>query len=287
MKKIFSSTLKGVLGSLVLTSLLISSAAFTASIEEAQDLFSSRDYNPQGIANAKSSADMYAQLASTTTDPGQKAELLTLQSASLYFVGDASTNNSEKIKYHLQGKDVALSAAAILEKRHGEAKEEAFKETLARSYFWFGANMARWGEANGILSSLGQWPTVQRYMEYIIEMGQAHVEYYGANRVLGRAYYKLPFPLGSNRKSLAYLEEAFNQTLDDGGDVSLHALNVIYYADTLIAIGGSANREKARQILTKFIEKTKDQEAIDQYNPDRIPETRREVGLAKDVLDRL
>lgn len=267
--------------------LLVALPAFSASREEADALYARRDSTPEGMNLAWQAANMYAELASNTSSAADKAQLLIRQSMAIYFVGDMSVNSDEKIKFYSLGKEVALNAASILEKVPGEAKDPANTELLAHAYYWYGVNLGKWGEASGILSSLGQWPTLRKYMEYIINMGQEDIEYYGASRTLGRAYFKLPYPLGSTSKSLSYLEEAFNNTLDSKKEISVYGLNVVYYAETLLAVGGEENKRKARNILEKLVEKGNNPSWFMTYNPDRIPETKKEIELAKNILSNM
>ncbi|MBF0314169.1 MAG: hypothetical protein HQK50_17805 [Oligoflexia bacterium] len=259
-------------------------SAFATSLEEADALYASRAYSVPGVNSAKSAAIAYGELAVAAEDKVEKAELGIKQSGAFYFAGDASVASSERINYFLLGKDAALKAASYLEKSEGVVADEENTEVLARAYFWFSANLARWGEANGILSSLGQLPTLYKYTGYVSEMGQDQVDMYGINRVLGRVAFKLPFPMGSNKKALAYYEEAFDRSLCDDGDISAHGLNVIFYAEVLIAVGGEENKAKARSILNAFVSKGASMDSLMAYNPDRIPETLKEIEDAKNML---
>ena len=68
-------------------------------------------------------------------------------------------------------------------------------------------------------------------MENIIdELEVPEVEYYGAHRILGRAYFKIPKLLGgSMRKSLRYLKTACELTMHPTAGISKYATNVTYY----------------------------------------------------------
>jgi tetratricopeptide (TPR) repeat protein len=121
-------------------------------------------------------------------------------------------------------------------------------------------------------------------MGYIERLGEKDVEYFGGNRILGWAYFKLPFPLGDKSKALELLEEACDQTLDSNGNISIHSTNVVYYAQILAAKGKEA---KAKDILKKFIKVGSSEESLREYNEDRIPETLEEIEEAKKILERL
>ncbi|MBF0363064.1 MAG: hypothetical protein HQK49_18735 [Oligoflexia bacterium] len=269
-------------------SLSLSVKALDFTKEDADKVFNQRDVGVEGLKIALKAADMYVQIANAESDTLNKAEGFIGQASALYFVGDNSVDNSEKIKYHLQAKEVALKAAALLEKKPGEALNESYSEPLARAYFWFGAALGKWGEANGIINSLFQVPSLKKYMQYIYDLGEEQVIEYGAPRILGRLLYKLPGIFGGDtKKSLEYLEKANNSSLCDAGDISRHSTNVVYYADTLISIGGEENKKKARKILEALVKKGESMESLNLYSPDLIAEAKRDIEIAKNTLKNL
>jgi hypothetical protein len=252
-------------------SFLLCSLTGFANTQTAEDLFKARGENTQ---NAFKSYEIYLQMAQTETNKDVKAEDYWHASQAVYYVGSKAIDNADKKKYHQLGYEAAAKGVALLEGQISSLNPSQ-KEALANSYYFYGAHLGKWGEANGIASSLGRWPELQETMKKIIAMKMAHVQDYGAYRILGRAFYKLPFPLGSNKKALKYLETAFEET-KNGQDVSHHGLNIIYYANVLIA---EDNKALAKSILSSFV--TKDPMTL---NIDRIPETKDEIFEAKEIL---
>lgn len=254
------------LKSLTLASLLAFSVSTMAQVNEAEmakDLYSQRGETAVGIENSAKAADIYGRLADAeTVDMAKKATLLNKESQAAYYVGTQMKTDEAKIPVFLRAMQAADEAIVAM---GDETKlDEAGKEILATAYYYSGANLGKWAEANGIASSLGRWGELQEKMKKVIALKKESVQAYGAHRILGRAYYKLPAPLGSNKKADAYLKAAFEKTMNADG-ISIHGLNVLFYADLLIATDRKAD---AKTILTKFVA-AKPAE----LNADRAPET--------------
>lgn len=262
------------------------SSSYAATREEADSKFKARGPEGAALENSAQAAAMYADLykeATSGSDVLEQASLLIEQSKALYYFGDHSQNNDVKKNEHDLGMKVAEQAAQLLHKPGlpTEPKEEDYRTAIASAWYWHCANMGKWGLANGILNSLRQWPDLRKKTEYIYALGEEDVESYGAHRILARAYYSLPFPLGDNSKALELMQEANEQTLDSTGEISSHSTNVIYYADVLIA---KNKKDLAKKILQKLIERSSN---LEEYNEDRIPESKEDIEIAKRTLERL
>ena len=194
--------------------------------------------------------------------PDLKFEVLVFDSRVLYAKGSKTVGDKNKIVVYAQ----ALNQAA-------EAK--AVNPNLAEAYFWYAANLGRWAEANGILASLKRKKELIENTEAVYDRetqdakpGEDY-EDRGADRILGRLYFKLPgFAGGSQEKALRYLSVAYEKGRQ-------YALNVVYYAETLYA-GGAADKDRARQILDELL--SHDPAA---YHPNRVPETLEEFDMAR------
>ena len=259
----------------LILSLLLSFNLFAQDIseEKAEELFEDRG---KTVANAQAASDMYVKLAADSTDKAEKATFLWKASEATYYVGRMATKKKDKIAIHGRGFEVAQTAITMLE---GNIEDPDQEEALAQALYFWGANKGKWGEAKGIISSLGQWPALRNAMEKIINMGYEDIESYGANRILGRAYFKIPAGMGGNRElSEKYLVEAMEETFDEEYGVSTHGLNNIYLADFY----QKKNRAKACDILNKFVKV--DPEMLDD---ERIPETKQEIVQAQAKINDL
>lgn len=242
--------------------------AFAQTIEEAKDLFAKRG---EDVENAKKAAKMYVKLAEKAEAKLDQTKLYNDAALSFYYVGTQMKDAGKKMEFFNEGIGAAILATEAIEDTAATHEE---KEQLAISYYRYGSNLGKWAEANGVASSLSKWKNLKNTMEYIISMGFEAIEAYGPSRILGRAYYKLPSPLGSKSKSRYYLSQAFDNTLK--GDISVNGLNNLFYADLLIATGEA---DVAKKILTSFV-------AVDAttFNLERIPETKQEIEEAKTKL---
>jgi len=274
-------TLKNV--SSVLLSFLLTATYFANaadSVEEAANLYALRAEVRSGpeTSFALEAAQMYERLGQVANTTQAMAELGIRQSEALYWVGTHSTNTNESIAVHKKAYEVAQSLFSL--------EGSISSETLAQAYYFYGANLGKWGEPQSSVVKAQNWPKLKAAMQKILDLKQDAVEDYGVHRILGRAYYKLPWPLGSNSDSLSELRMAFEPTRAVVNGVkqkfSRHGTNNVFLAETLIAIGGDDELDEAEEILRGFI-------AADQSTlyPERRPENEEEVLNAKNLLESL
>lgn len=271
---------------LFLMMILSFNALANENIQTADSLFAARDLDETGMKRALEASNIYAAEANSESSLEMKSEYLIKSSESIYFFADNSESKDVKKEYFLKGAQLALDAAALLESNPGKPsmpKDLAQKGRLAQAYYWYGVNKGRWAEANGVLNSLSAWPTVKEYMDFIIDdLKEPQTQFYGANRILGKAYMKLPIPWGSNKESLNYLSEAFEKTIGNDPDgISSYGINCLYYAEILETTG---ERELAKMILEALVSKGESEESLRQYNPERVPESKKEIKAAKAAL---
>jgi hypothetical protein len=185
---------------------VLSFSAFASTPEEAQRLFEKRGESP---TNALAAADIYRNLASSSRDPRVQAEMKLKEAEAIYFVGYKAPMNPKEPKLRLfeRGYTAADQASRFFE-------AQGMNSEAALAGFWYGSNLGKWGETNGVLASLRRWPELKARSMRIRELDPTVAEY-GANRILGKAYLSIPFE--SNEEGLAFLQEAFDNTL-----VSLH-----------------------------------------------------------------
>ena len=255
----------------ILCAVLISVPAWSMSYDEAESLWETRGEN---ITNAFSASKMYGSLANTEEAGSyERGEALLLQTEALFFYADTSSNIDTKKKFHKAGEEVALKAVRIF-------KSEGDDENTALSYFWAGAHLGKWGIANGILASLFKVKTMRKYIDQIKNNDGKELLSFGYNRLLGRLLFKLPWPKGDKKEALRLAKEGFESTINEDFGVSEHGLNNIYYAQSLIAAG---NKGLAKSILTKFVNIRN----YEDFNSERMPETKTEQALARKLLQGL
>ena len=181
-------------------------------------------YNQRGdLAKAKEALGKYREAAALGED---KYEAYWRMARVEYWIGDRTADNKEKKVIFGLGIEEAKKAVELGPKR-------------ADGHFWLGVNYGSYGEAKGVLKSLSLVGPRKAEMGAVLRI-DAGYENGGANRVLGRVYYKLPgFVGGSNKKSLLNLLRSKQLGPKDG-------LTRIYLAETYLALD---EVEKAREEL--------------------------------------
>jgi tetratricopeptide (TPR) repeat protein len=112
----------------------------------------------------------------------------------MYYIGDNSPRNDEKLKIFKQAMNLCKQAVAMRPDR-------------VEGHYWLGVHTGSYGEARGVLKSLFLKNDIIRAMERSIAIDGAY-EQGGAYCVLGRLYFKVPGLFGgSNKKSRRYLEK--------------------------------------------------------------------------------
>jgi len=162
---------------------------------------------------AKAALDLFAQAAAA--DP-RSYEARWEGARASYFYGAYTreeASDSEKVALFLDGIDRAKAAVAL-------------RPDGVEGHFWLGVLYGVYGEAKGIFKALSVVPDIRKEMDFCLQKDET-VECFGAHRVLGRLYYKLPgFKGGDNQKSLDHLQKAVT-------GCPTNALSKLYYAETL------------------------------------------------------
>ncbi len=268
---------------LLLSLLIASSIATAATVEDAKNLYSKRGENKE---NALEAAKIFGELASKEANDVKKSSYLISKSEAIYFYSNRVNSKKEKIKYYTQGYETALTAANLVASEPGVAKSEDLKTQLSRAYYFYSANLGKWGEAKGVLNSLSKWPTLKKHLNYIRKNDDT-VEDYGAYRILGRAYIKVPFE--SNNQGLKFLEKAYNSTKasdEVGIDISKNITNVNYY---LFALIENDEDNTYCEVYERFQDLSDaGQETWNKLHPNMIPETTdgiKEISSDKDYTE--
>ncbi len=249
---------------ILLCMMMLSLPAMSASLEEAQALFAKRGENPNFALQA---ADMYRSLATQTRDQEVQAEMKLFEAQAIYFSAykmPASPKNPKLAAFE-RGYEAANLAVTYFARTGNKTSE-------AKSLYWYGSNLGKWGETNGVLASLRKWPELKEKTLRIRQLDPTVYDY-GANRILGKAYLSVPFE--SNEEGLAFLQESFDQTLvtipSEDMTISRNPVNNSYLLDAYM------NRNRVAQFCPLF-ENFDDylfagEELWSEISPDLIPET--------------
>lgn len=256
--------------------LLISSFGFaensdaTDALRKAQDLYAQREVtdNNGKYSNIETAIAHLSQAAIIAETEETQYDIAILTSRCNYWLGQHSSNKEYKLEKFQAAMVAANSAKAI-------------NDEYAEGFYFYGVALSRWAETNGVMSSLGKKDELMKAMKDTKiritredEKGET-VDGRGADRILGRVYYKLPgFAGGSRSESLKYLSVAFN-------DEPKYFINGIFYAETLADGGSKDELAKGCEILKDILSKNPE----DGY-PERLPENKEDIADAKVVFNK-
>jgi len=195
---------------LVLTSPVLADDAADKLIKRGDKYYGNRG---KGVKWVEKAIECYEKALAVDTKSVKASWRLALSS---YWLGGKTEGAAAKMKIFQKGIDAAKRAITLDDKS-------------VESHYWLGVCYGKYGEAKGIMNSLGLVPHIKKEMNRVLELDKTYA-HGGAYVVLGRMYYKLPgIAGGSNEKSLEYLNKAVKT--DKG-----HLLAHLFLADTLIAL---------------------------------------------------
>jgi tetratricopeptide (TPR) repeat protein len=142
------------------------------------------------------------------------------------------------------------------------------KDDCVQCHFWLAVSYGKYGEAKGVLQSLGLVPHMKDALEKARKLDDTY-EWAGVYRVLGRLYFKLPAVSGGDNKlAEEYLRKAVRMSPE-------HLMNVRFLAELLLSVG---KKDEAKEILKKIID-TPD----DTLLKDKLPEMKEERDEARRI----
>ena len=212
--------------------LVLTLAAGVAAAQEATTLDQARAAYAARADEAQARAAVELCAAAAKADP-TSYEARWLGAAAAYYYGTyprEEAPDKEKMAIFQRGIDLAKEAIALQPKG-------------VEAHFWLGVLYGVYGEAKGIMKSLSLVPEIKQEMQLTLEADQPF-EGWGADRVLGRMYFKLPFfKGGDNKKSIEHLERSL-------AGAPTNALTRVYLAATYKSEGMKDKaREQCRHVL--------------------------------------
>ncbi len=189
-----------------------SSILFSQSVEEliaqADDLYNEM----KDMETAEKALELYRQALGVTED---KYEPYWKIARVQYYIGAHTAEKKDKKIIFSQGVYHAKKAMALQpEKTDG--------------HYWLGVNNGKYGEVKGVMKSLSLVKPIKKSMFKIIEIDRGY-EDGGADRVLGRVFFKVPgIAGGSKDKSLEHLEKSKELGPED-------PITRVYLAETYLA----------------------------------------------------
>ncbi len=193
---------------MVILSLVLGVFAQENPLKRADELVANRE-NPQQVLQAMEI--LKKEMATHPYEAGWRY----LKAA--YYFGKKCKDKNRKIKVYQE----AIKIGEDLVKKYPDKVE---------GHFWLGVVYGVYGEARGVMKSLFLVKPIKRQMKEVLRLDPQY-NCGGAQRVLGRLYYKVPGLFGGSKtKSLEYLRESKKICPNS-------LLTRIYLAETLIAKG--------------------------------------------------
>ncbi len=206
--------------------------------------------------------------AKEAVDADLRYDVLVFHSKVLYWIGNHIVDKAPAKVAFEKGYTLAAEAKAI-------------NADYPEAFYFYAVNLARWAKKNGIVESLQRKGELMDNLRMAIErtnrdgVAGEEIEFYGANRVLGKMYYELPgFAGGSWAKSTENLTIAYEKAPN-------HSLNVIYYAEVLMK-GSKEDEKKACVVLATML--AQDPATL---LPERAQETTEDFVEAKELFTKL
>jgi len=238
---------------------------------KATQLYQQRDFvDANGkYSNVISAIEILNSANTAAEDEDLKFDIVILTSRCHYWLAQHSQDKASKITLFQAAMDSAKLAKSI-------------SNDYAEGFYYYGVALGRWAEANGISESLGRKDElIQSMKDSKIRSTRQDakgetIDGMGPDRILGRAYYKLPFFAGGSRsESIKYLSNAYNNE-------PKFFLNGIFYAETLSDGGSTAEVAQACQILKELSNKKPEDGQIT-----RIPENKEDILDAQKAFKKI
>lgn len=265
---------------LMLCLVLLSTQVFADTQIEAERLYKARGEKKE---NTLSAAKIYEDLANTTTDEREKGLLLIKQSQSLYYYGGLISSKNQKKSNYIKAYTAAKKAINLLSASKGVPKTNVSNSELALAHYFYAINLARWGQANGISSSIRKLPELMRNLNLVSKL-DASVEDFGALRTTGRTKHKVPKTLArlmglkkfGKDDAMDDLFRAYDETLvyveELDVEISRNSTTVVYLLDVLADLeerGDFCEIYRAAKAVANASD-----EVLATINPSQVPEAK-------------
>ena len=267
-----------------LIGLMISAQAMAVTSTDADQLFAKRG---EDFKNALAAANLYKTAAEGSRSNNDLVDNKIGESSALYYYGNKVATKAEKISTFVRAYEAAQLAITKASASKGVPAAGFTKTDLAKAHYFYAINLARWGNANGITSSIGKLPELMENLELVNTLDES-VEEYGSLRTSGRVRFKVPSALArlrglSNFSTEDALEDLFNAydnsriTVEEADvETAANTTTTIYLLDVLANLG---ERGDFCEIFSGMRELSKlSDEVLVKYFPTKMPESKADIA---------
>ena len=215
---------------LILVVFCLFGLAFFAFSQSAEELVAQADGMLMSLADMDTAKDILAKYETAAETMGNTYDLNWKMSRILYHIGNHTAD--KKMQQDIFSQAIVLAEKAI-----------ALEPEKPDGHFWLAVNNGKFGESKGVMKSLGLVKPIKESLNKVIQLDRAYEEG-GADRVLGRVFFKVPGIAGGDKdQSLVHLLKSLEYGPND-------PMTLLYTGETYLALD---QVDKAREALDKVI----------------------------------
>lgn len=215
---------------LILVVFCLFGLAFFAFSQSAEELVAQADEMLMSLADMDTAKDILAKYETAAETMGNTYDLNWKMSRILYHIGNHTAD--KKMQQDIFSQAIVLAEKAI-----------ALEPEKPDGHFWLAVNNGKFGESKGVMKSLGLVKPIKESLNKVIQLDRAYEEG-GADRVLGRVFFKVPGIAGGDKdQSLVHLLKSLEYGPND-------PMTLLYTGETYLALD---QVDKAREALDKVI----------------------------------
>ena len=204
--------------------------ALFAFSQSADELVAQADEMLMSLADMETAKDILAKYETAAETLENKYDINWKMSRIIYYIG---THTADK----KQQQEIFTRAIAMAE------KAIALDPEKPDGHYWLAVNNGKYGESKGVMKSLGMVKPIKESLNKVIKLDRSYEEG-GADRVLGRVFFKVPGIAGGDKdESLRHLLKSIEYGPND-------PVTLLYLGETYLAL---KEIEKAREALDKVM----------------------------------
>lgn len=204
--------------------------ALFAISQSADELVAQADEMLMSLADMETAKDILAKYETAAETLENKYDVNWKMSRIIYYIGTHTADKKEQ-------QEIFSSAIALAEKAITLDPEKP------DGHYWLAVNNGKYGESKGVMKSLGMVKPIKESLNKVIKLDRSYEEG-GADRVLGRVFFKVPGIAGGDKdESLRHLLKSIEYGPND-------PVTLLYLGETYLAL---KEIEKAREALNKVI----------------------------------
>jgi len=198
--------------------------------QSADDLVVQADELLLSLADMKTAKDILAKYETAAETIENKYDVNWKMSRIFYHIGIHTADKKEQ-------QEIFTNAIALAE------KAIALEPEKPDGHYWLAVNNGKFGESKGVMKSLGLVKPIKESLNKVIKLDRSYEEG-GADRVLGRVFFKVPGIAGGDKdESLRRLLKSIEYGPND-------PVTLLYLGETYLAL---KEIDKAREALDKVV----------------------------------